>query len=357
MSEITKIDKYMAVKKADENGLVWYNPTAKPFRLCGFYWYEQDRIFRRLPKESPWAISDSVNALANCTAGGQARFRSDSRRIVVRLENRAPGRMDHMPDVGMSGVDLYVGEPTRERFWSSLRRTSYEGVLSYELMNVENSEMRDFVLNFPLYNGVKTIELGFDEGAAVEAPKPFVREQPVVLYGTSITQGGCAARPGMAFSNILSRKLNIEFLNYGFSGNGRCESELAEILGEIADPSLFIIDCEANCAADVELFAKRLTVFIDILRRDHPLMPILVLTRITYARENPENADRCRRIQMSEVDRRYRDGDRNIYFMDGSKLLGNDFDECTVDGVHPTDLGFYRIAEGLQDTVRGLIAR
>jgi len=355
MSEITKLDKYMAVKEADENGLVWYDPTEKPFRLCGFYWYERDRIFRRLPKESPWKITEAVDVLSNCTAGGQIRFRTDSKRIVVRLLNLTPGRMDHMPDTGRSGVDLYIGEPTRERFWSTLRRTEYENVFTYELMNLETVAMRDFVLNFPLYNGVKSIELGLDEAAVVEAPKPFVREQPVVIYGTSITQGGCANRPGMAFTNILSRKLNIEFLNYGFSGNGKCESELAEILSEIADPALFIIDCEANCAGDPPAFAKRLTAFIDILRRDHPTMPILVLTRIAFARENAENADLCRRLQMDEVNRRYQAGDKNIHFMDGGKLLGNDFDECTVDGVHPTDLGFSRMAESLQDTIRRLI--
>ncbi len=355
MSEITKLDQYMAVKKADENGLVWYDPAEKPFKLCGFNWYKRDRIFRRLPKESPWPITDAVNTLADCTAGGQARFRTDSKRIVVRLDNGVASRMDHMPDTGMSGVDLYVGEPTRERFWSTLRRSTYEGVLTYELMNEEKAEMRDFVLNFPLYNHVKSIELGFDDGSKVEAPKPFVREQPVVIYGTSITQGGCANRPGMLFTNILSRKLNIEFLNYGFSGNGRCESELAEILTEIADPALFIIDCEANCAGDPGLFAQRLTAFIDILRRDHPSMPILVLTRILYARENFENARICRQMQMDEVNRRCQAGDRNIHFMDGRHLLGNDYDECTVDGVHPTDLGFYRMAESLLDPVAKLI--
>lgn len=355
--DIGRFDENMRAKVADENGLVWYEATEYPFRLCGLYWYERDRIYRRLPRQSKWPLPEAVDKLADCTAGGQVRFRSDSKKLTVRFELKNAARMDHMPDTGCSCFDLYIGEPGKERFFRGMNRIELDSVHNtIEMMNIEDSSMRDFVLNFPLYNGVNKVEIGVSEGAVIESPQPFVDSRPVVIYGTSITQGGCASRPGMLFTNILSRKLNREFFNYGFSGNGKCESEVAEILTEIADPALFIIDCDANCG-DPVVFAERLPKFIDILRRDHPVMPILVLTRIRFAKEvNVSERHDNYWIQFHEVVRRRNDGDVNIHFADGHNLLGNDYYECMVDGVHPTDLGFYRMAELLEPKIRSLIS-
>ncbi len=355
--DISRLDENMRAKIADENGLVWYDPAEAPFRLCGLYWYGQDEIYRRLPRQSKWRITEAVDAIAECSTGVQVRFRSDCTRMTVRFELKQTGRMDHMPDTGKNCFDLYIGEPGKERFFRGMARPDLDSTAnSVEMMNVEDAAMRDFVLNFPLYGGVNKVEIGVNEGAVIEPPRPFADSRPVVIYGTSITQGGCASRPGMLFTNILSRKLNREFFNYGFSGNGRCESELAEILTEIADPALFIIDCDANCS-ESPVFAERLPKFIDILRRDHPVMPILVLTRIRFAKEI-DVSERTENywIQLNEVARRRREGDANIHFADGHNLLGQDYYECMVDGVHPTDLGFYRMAESLEPKIRSLIS-
>lgn len=363
---ISDLDENMKICEPDENGLLWHNPAEKPFRLCGFYWHDQDQVFRRLPVSPKYPISENVEALCNHTAGGQIRFRSDSKRISLKVEILNIGRMDHMPDTGMSGFDLYIGKPGSERFYSVLRQSTHTGSYITEMMNVHDSVMRDFVLNFPLYNGVKSLKIGLEADAKTEEPVAFSVPRPVVIYGTSITQGGCASRPGMAFSNILSRKLNVEFLNQGYSGNGKCETEMAKILSEISDPALFIIDCDANCS-DYKLFAKLLPRFIDTLRTKHPQMPILIISRISFGKEahhctidvKPLFPSRAllknAQIQIAEVERRRCAGDHNIHFLDGSTLLGRDYWECTVDGVHPTDLGFYRIAENLQSIVESLI--
>ncbi len=361
MTDYAKFDKYMSIKEVDADGIAWHDPASKPFRLCGFYWYGRDKVYRRLPVKLDWPVSPGVEILANYTAGGQVRFRTDSKRIFVRYESHFDGRMHHMPDTGMSGLDLYLGAPGQERFWGVVRRSEFEGVYKYLLFDVPSGAMQDFVLNMPLYNGLKSLEVGVDEGAVIEPPRPFERENPVVVYGTSITQGGCASRPGMAYSNILSRKLNTEFLNLGFSGNGRCEADMARILAEIADPALFIIDCEANCA-DPDTFAARLPEFIRILREKHPVMPILVVSKINYQRvAHPCIAqakdEQNRVMQMMLVSELRKAGDLNIRFMDGADLLQDDFDECTMDGVHPNDLGFYRMAEALYLPVLNLLRK
>ncbi|MCK5370628.1 MAG: hypothetical protein KAQ62_18825, partial [Cyclobacteriaceae bacterium] len=172
-------------------------------------------------------------------------------------------------------------------------------------------------------------------------------------------QGGCVARPGMAYSNILSRKLDVQFVNLGFSGNGRGEPELAHLINQIQETSFIILDYEANAG---ETIVNTLGPFVNILREKHPDTPILIMSKIRYANATGgssaykslmNNLD----FQKSLVDARKAAGDKNIYFLDGSKVLGDDYDECTVDGVHPTDLGSLRIANGLLSAIKEILSR
>ncbi|MFA7186039.1 MAG: SGNH/GDSL hydrolase family protein, partial [Victivallales bacterium] len=212
------------------------------------------------------------------------------------------------------------------------------------------SIMREITLYFPLYNGVEKLSVGLDKNAAIAAPKPFIDDGPIVVYGTSIAQGGCASHPGMCYSNILSRKLNRPFINLGFSGNGKGEPEVAEHISRIKDPAMFILDYEANVLP--ERMAETLPGFIRILRGKHPTTPILVVSKVAYAREVFDEGEKNKResskkIERENVEKFRAAGDKNIHFIDAGLFQGEDFWECTVDGGHPTDLGFYRMAENL----------
>jgi len=268
--------------------------------------------------------------------------------------------MDHMPATGQCGFDAYVGPVGAMRFAGVTRfkpaLDSYECVLFPPSAPLQ----RSFTLNFPLYQGVNDVEVGLDETAQILPPLPWESPRRVVIYGTSITQGGCASRPGMCYTNILSRRINREFINLGFSGSGRGEPEVAETIAQIERPALFVLDYEANCVS-LERLRETLPQFIRILRAAHPHTPILVLSRVRYAREHHDAAALAARrerlaFQRSLVARLRRQGDRRIFFKDGSPLLGPDFDECAVDGVHPTDLGFLRMANGLEAVFRKLLA-
>jgi lysophospholipase L1-like esterase len=163
----------------------------------------------------------------------------------------------------------------------------------------------------------------------------------------------------MAYPAILSRAIPLEFVNLGFSGNGKGEPELARTIAEIADPALFVLDYEANVAS-VEHMASTLPAFIRILRESHPVVPILVVSKIRYAKERFDEGmlhmrEGCKQVQQETVERFTKEGDANIHFYDGSKLLGDDFSVCTVDGIHPTDLGFQRMAKSLEPTIRELV--
>ena len=354
--DIQRLDPNMTLAKADSEGIAWLDPRSTPFRLVGFPWIEHDRVFRRLPVNPEWEIRKPVDSLANCTAGGQIQFRSDSEKILVRVTLRQPSGMYHMPATGQSGFDLYLGKPGEQRYSSTSRFDAKAG--DYEVSLFQGSkEERHFTLNFPLYNGVESVEVGIVAGASVSPPLPYRRAGKIVVYGTSITQGGCAARPGMAYSNILSRKLNLEFVNLGFSGNGRGEIALAKLISQVTDKSLVILDYQANAGESIR---ETLGPFIDEIRSSYADLPILVISKIRYASEihddqKLEKARSLAKFQSDLVVQRREGGDTNIHFLDGGTLLGDSADECTVDGVHPTDLGFYMMANRIAPAITAIL--
>ncbi|MCZ7646867.1 MAG: SGNH/GDSL hydrolase family protein [Planctomycetota bacterium] len=355
--EIEKLDKAMAAGGQGAGELTWRAPDTAPFELTGFPWHARDRVYRRLPVKPAHPIREPVDNLAWCTAGGQIRFASDSPRVSVRVQLRAPAGMVHMPATGQCGFDLYVGPPEAVWYGNTTKYPIREDRYEIELFKHADRAMRAFTLYFPLYQGVQSVELGLEPGARLEAPPARAREGRVVVYGTSITQGGCASRPGMCYTNILSRALNLDFVNLGFSGNGKGEPELARLILEIEKPILYILDYEAN--TDLDGLKATLDPFIRILRETRPALPILALSRIPFAADRI-HADRAQaRIERRDfisatVARLKREGDANLHFLDGGELLAVGGYEGTVDGVHPTDLGFWSMAQALEPVVRKL---
>jgi hypothetical protein len=352
-----KLDSNMTLEKADDHGIVWFDPHDHPFDIAGFAWIETDVVYRRLPLKPAWNIRPAVDELANHTAGGQIRFRTDSRKILIRVKLRERSGMYHMPATGQSGFDLYTRSGKDFRYVKTARFSPDTTAYEVEMFNHNRQELRAFVLNFPLYNGVNSVHVGLEEGSDIQPPEPFSMDGKVVIYGTSITQGGCVSRPGMAYSNILSRDLDVEFINLGFSGNGRGEPELARLISLIPDTQLIILDYEANAN---ETIRQTIGPFIDILRDNHPEVPILVVSKIRYASATAGSKvyDQLignRDFQHELVRERNDAGDKNLFFLDGSTMLGEDFDECTVDGVHPSDLGSKRISDGLLAAIRDII--
>lgn len=357
--------------KNGKTGAVWRSPCEKPFKLAGFHWFGQDKTFRRLPLRPPKPLPAAVELLSWCSAGGQARFVSDTDRLSLRVKLRESFGMDcapfaskfgpeHAAQTCVSGFDLYVGEPGAERFFAVTRFSAGAREYECQLFSRSGRKPLSFILNFPLFNCVEKLELGFGADSSVKAPPALKSDKPVVVYGTSIVHGGCASRPGSNYTNILSRRLKTPFLNMGFSGSGRGEPEVAEALSTIKNPALFVLDYEAN--SSLEGLRKTMPGFIDILRARHKTVPILVVSKIRFAVEALSSEPRarqprekCKMFQRNLVKKLWANGDKNIHFMDGSTLLGENYYDCSVDGVHQTDLGFSRMAEGLAPVVKRLL--
>ena len=337
--------------------LRWLSVTSSELEINGLPWFKENGgSLSRLPLRSKSSFRKEVWSLAQCPSGGRIRFRTDSAALAIRLEYSSPPQMANMHAFGQTGVDLYVDGTYMVTAVAGKDATNgkvYEPVLFD--FSKQARVAREITLYLPLYKPVKVLGIGVEERATITGPKPFAVAKPVVFYGTSITQGGCASRSGMSYQAILDRELNIDFVNLGFSGNGLGEPEVAQAVAEI-DAACFVLDFGANHKtfdAMREVYAP----FLDHIRKRHPRAPIVVMTLLHTSRENriPGFATDWReRRQFIEgvVRERIKAGDRNLYLVDGAKLLGPAPDDCLVDGGHPNDLGFYRMAEGLLPTIR-----
>ena len=304
--------------------------------------------YERLPAAYENISRKPLWELGRNSAGLAIRFRSNSTRINARWETRNNFRMNHMTPTGICGLDLYSLVDGEWRFAGSGRPAGKETTAT--IVKNMTPEEREYLLYLPLYDGPMSLEIGVDSLATLEQPKIDlpVRQKPLVFYGTSILQGGCASRPGMAHSNILERRLQRECINLGFSGNGQLDLEIAELIAGV-DAAMFILDFVPN--ATVEQMDERAQKFFDIIRAKHPDTPVLFVEdpRFTHSHLDQGIAEEVRKKNeciAAFYQSLKAQGDKNVYFLSSENIIGQDGEAC-VDGIHFTDLGFMRYADVL----------
>lgn len=324
-------------------------PDAR-LHVSGLAWFSEDRpVLRRLPARLKDTFPPEVWGLAQNTSGGRIRFRTDSTRLYFRGGNPSTSRMHHMTTVGQSGLDLYVNGEYRGSTWPNDRgRIECEGVLGVQ------RALREITLYLPLYNGLVLESFRLDPGSTLLPPASFALPKPVVFYGSSITQGGCAENTGLSYEAIVGRALNVDFVNLGFSGCGLGEPALAAAMAEI-DAAAYVLDYWANPTAEV--YRATLPGFVDLLRRKHPGTPILVVGPFWFpqeavSEETRTTQDSKRRIGREFAETRKREGDTAISWVDGLEMLSRRQASGLVDGVHPNSLGFESCARGLEPHLR-----
>jgi hypothetical protein len=351
---IEQLDVNFAVRRV-EGGVQWVD--IREFGVEGRAFGDVANFYDRLPARAQGVVTEAVWRLASHSAGMCVRFVTDARMInarwTVRNERLA---MDHMPATGVSGLDLYVRREDGWR-WIGVGRPTVSPTNQAPLVSGEmTAGRREMMLYLPLYNGVTEAFIGVPEGATIErAPaREGLRAKPICFYGTSILQGGCASRPGMAYPAIVSRQLDWDHWNFGFSGSARCEAPLAELFAEL-DPVAYLIDALPNM--DAKLVTERMDTFLGILRKARPKTPIVLVESISY-RDGfavPTRGDRS--VASNEVLRdivqKLAAGGANVHLIPGADLLGND-GEGTVDGVHATDLGFARMADLIANELKNI---
>lgn len=342
--DISKTDKNLAVKtEIDREGLRFYDVTKTPEMSVHGVFYDGE-CFRRLPAEVADKVSEGVAGLSLCTAGGRVRFVADSPFIAINTKLCAQHRMPHMAFAGSVGFDMYVDRRYHGTFMPPMASTpGYESIL-----NVSGGEHL-IEINMPLYGGVTELYIGLHENSTLKNPPEYSIKEPIVYYGSSITQGGCASRPGNSYQNIITRVLDAEQINLGFSGNAKGESEMAEYIAKLS-MSAFVLDYDHNSPSPEHLRETHYP-FYKTVREKNPDIPIIMLSR---PKPHLSEIEKKRlEIVQESYERAKSEGDTKVWFQAGPDLISPEAEEtCTVDGTHPNDSGFVSMATKLTEVLK-----
>ncbi len=334
-----------------DSKLEWHDATE--FDLEGKGWQDTEASYDRLPVRAKTIVPTSVWDLGKQSAGLCVRFETDAPEFDVRWSLTSGNlAMPHMPATGVSGVDVYAADKSGHwQFVQIGRPAKQEDNITSISTGAQKGHARAFLVYLPLYNGTSKLEIGIPPGESIRktSPRPAAASRPIVVYGTSIVQGGCASRPGMSHVAILGRRLNRPMINLGFSGSGKMEPEVATLLTDL-DPAAFMIDCLWNISGlPADEISNRIKNFIRIIRKARPLTPIVLVGQSNiHAAAHPTGPTRAQEYAVKQLTA---EGVKGLFTIPGKDLIGSDGD-ATVDGVHPNDLGMERQAEAMLPVLR-----
>ena len=332
--------KFHQIKSSQAEGLIEPNST-------------RNHPMQRLPQKFKLDLRPEVWKLSENSAGVSISFFSNTNQLSIKWSLKHDNKMNHMTDAAIKGVDLYYKKLNKWIYLNTGLPNSKDN--EQVLFNVKSRKKRKFRLHLPLYDTITNIEIGFGKDSKFEYVKG--KKRPIIFYGTSITQGGCASRPGIAYTNIISRKLNYECINLGFSGNGHLENSIGKILSKI-DARMYVIECMPNI--NTEIVKKNIRPLIKEIRKNSnkPLTPIIFfeecITNLGNLDQKLNNQARGKNLELKkQIDIAKAKGEKNIHIIKQEGCFNNDSD-FTVDGVHFNDLGFYRYAHHFIENIKKL---
>lgn len=345
--DITKVDKNFIVESnINIPDIKFYDAKEAPFKIYGVF-YEDER-FRRMPKAIAKTVNDGVAGLHEHTAGGRIRFKTNSPYVAINTKMPHVGKMPHFALTGSSGFDLYIKEDGMDRYFRSFVppfaiTNGYESVIEFG-----NNDIKEITIDMPLYSSVSEIYVGLSQDAEVFEPEEYAIKTPIVYYGSSITQGGCASRPGSCYTARISRELNADYINLGFSGSARGEDAIGEYIAGL-NMSCFVYDYDHN-SPSLETLENTHERCFKIIREKNPDLPIVILSRPKFKLTDDEEA-RFKVIEKTYENAKAK-GDNNVYLIKGTKLMEKAGFESTVDNCHPTDLGFASMGDAIAPVLK-----
>ena len=347
MKNISDLDSNFKVeKRVDLPDCVFFNVKKNPHFLFGLTFDEKG--FFRMKEEDAALVSDGVKGLCRATSGGRIRFVTDSPYVAIRVKSPLREMPPHISPAGCVGFDLY-----RNGKFCGLFPPPQNTAAGYEsVVRFLESGKSEVTIHFPLYSEVEEVEIGIHKNALLEEA-PFEQNKKILFYGSSITQGGCVSRAGLSYVNLLANRLGCDILNLGFSGNALGEVKMAEYIAR-QNPDLFVMDYEHN-APTVEHLNKTHESFYRAFRALCPTTPVLMLSSPDFPFK-PESRRKRRDVILRTFEQGKKDGDQNLFFVDGEKFYPEAFwDSCSVDTIHPNDLGHYFMAETLYPILKEIL--
>lgn len=340
----------------------WENPLGQSSpTLRGQGWpNELKESYTRLPQRAQEKVRADVWNLSRQSAGLSVGFRSNAPEIKVRYVVTGGLSMPHMPATGVSGIDLYATDADGRSRWCG-GKYAFNDTITYTYSGLtyaaDYGHGYEYQLFLPLYNQVSWMEIGVPADASFRF-LPASQDKPLVIYGTSIAQGACASRPGMAWGNIVGRTLEHPVVNLGFSGNGKLESELFDLLSEI-DAKLYLIDCMPNLPgkeASAVIYDRTLAGVKKLRTRSQA--PILLVEHSGYTNEfSSKSTAESYQVANVELRKAYealtKEGIADLHYLTKAEI-GLSMD-AMVEGVHPTDLGMQQYADSYVKKIREIL--
>lgn len=352
--DIANIDRRLKIEETvTEPDIRYYDVRTAEVDIYGLYNPRRETQFIRMPMDAANAVSNKTAAMNLLTAGGRIRLKTDSEYVAIRAArpmglNFSP----HMNFVCSSGFDAYVKENGEYTFCGVFVPKVKENAGYESIVHFETRKMRDITINFPLFDQVTDLYIGVQKDAVLTHGDKYTIEKPVVYYGSSITHGGCASRPGNCYTALLSREMDYDYVNLGMAGSAKGEQAMAEYLASL-DMSVFVMDYDFNSPwQDLEQTHWRM---YEIFRKAQPKTPVIFASRCTlrWRERQIELTMRRRAAIIRNFEKAKAMGDDRVFYIDGQTVFAPyGGDSCTVDGVHPNDLGFYAMAKAYGPVIK-----
>ncbi len=337
-------DKNMVIKTSiNKPDIKFYDIDDEPFRIYGI-WREGDK-YHRMPQAVADTVSKGISEMCAVCAGGRVRFVTDSPYVAIKVEYGNYELSCMTPTLAMAGFDAYADGKFAGAFRPAV---DFDGSPLESVLELGEKKERLVTINFPLYTEVKSMLIGLSDSAIITHAPDYTLEKPVVFYGSSITNGAGASRPGATYVSRVARELDINFHCLGFGGLAKGEAEMADYIASL-DMSAFVMDYDHN-AKNTEYLTATHEPFFKKVRRAHPNIPIILVSRPDLAHDTQARFE----VIKTTYENAKKNGDENVYLVNGMDFFGGDLD-YTVDRVHPSDLGYYFMAKGIEKALRPLI--
>lgn len=351
--EIDPNFKTMEAQISDD--MVYMEARNGPFDIYGMIKNSSDERYTRIPESAINPENKELFAVAKYTAGGRIKFSTTSDVLDIFVKyNTEIWKMPHMTLIASAGLDVYVDDNEgKPRYYGPVvpNYKDKEGYSGHFTFNP--NKMHSITINMPLYADVKEIVLGLRKGCEVTHGSKYRLDDPVVFYGSSITEGGCASRPGIAYTSIIARRMNLDHVNLGFSGNAKGEQYMADYIASL-NMCAFVYDYDYN-APTVEHLRNTHYPFIKTILDKHPTLPVVMVSRPFFKKSKIAEATERYEVIETTYNKLKNDG-YNVAIVDGRHFFdGLDMNDCTADGTHPNDLGFAFMANKIQEALEKII--
>ena len=326
-----------------------YNFKDAPIKLFGASLNKNNRIVR-MDDEVAKTVNEYTGVRIFSGAGVRIRFKTDSKNLKLKAKVESNGIDWAIPLSGSCGMDVFE-ENERIKLFNA---TSY-GVLEFESTFEKSDKMSNITIMLPRNEPVLDLEISIDDDAQMLECDPYTYPKPIVFYGSSITEGGCASSVGKCYTALVTRWLDSDYINLGVSGNARGERTMADYIKKL-DMSIFVMDYDHN-APTLEHLEATHEPFFKVIREANPNLPIVMMSKPDFDNGKEENIKR-REVIKRTYQNALANGDKNVYFIDGESFFGDtDRSICTVEACHPTDLGFMRMAEKIYPVLKSILEK